>query len=336
MIIRLLTGIYRRGVGESNPQRHSSYDHSTVFGGLRRLAVIRTIATLVVLFSLLSTAATATPLMLDYTTQGTATFTPRDSAEYSFTYGLHQHNDPYQVNGGNWDVWLNPDPPEYLRGVSETFSGVMSSAFKTSDGWTYQSAARELSDDSLVVRVYAARSGDGTVGAELLVEYVPHGNDPLDVHWIQGVQSNHRQGAEHGTLEDTVDYRYAGAPYYDQGGVASSRYFYDFPQREWDQAHTWKAELYLVTGPPIVNQADGTVRPTPGAVTFLGGISWGWENACVGGGDVGNGAGGGTGGNNMVCAITQTPEPATLLFVMSGMLLLCAIRFGRPPFYGSY
>jgi PEP-CTERM motif-containing protein len=290
--------------------------------------MIRTIATSLVFISLSSTAAIATPLKLDYATQGTATFTPRGSVEYSYSYGLHQHNDPYQVNGLNWDVWLNPDPPEYLRGVSANFAGVMSSTFKTSDGWSYQSAANELSDDSLVVRIYAARSGDGKVGAELLVEYVPHGNDPVDVHWIQGVQSNH--GVAHGTPQNEVDYRYAGAPYYDQGGTATSRYLYDFPKREWDQAHTWKGELYLVTGTPIVNQADGTVRPTPGAVTFLGGIRWGWENACVGGGGAGGGAGGGPDGDHddMVCA-AQTPEPGTLVLIASGLAGFARFRQRR-------
>jgi hypothetical protein len=289
--------------------------------------MIRAIATSLLLVSLSSTAAIADPLKLDYATQGTATFTPRGGTEYSYSYGLHQHDDPYQVNDANWDVWLNPDPPEYLRGMSENFAAVMSSTFPTSDGWSYQSAAHELSDDSLVVRAYAARSGGGQVGAEFLVEYVPHGNDPVDVHWIQGVQSNH--GAAHGTQQNDVDYRYAGAPYYDQGGVATARYFYDFPEREWDQPHTWTAELYLVTGTPIVNQADGSIRPTPGAVTVLGGIRWGWENACVGAGGAEGGAGGASSGNDMVCA-TPTPEPGTFVLFASGLAAFVQFRRRRP------
>jgi hypothetical protein len=131
-------------------------------------------------------ATLATPLKLDYDTQGKATL-----GRLSINYGLHQHDDPYVVNGDNWDVWLDPDPPTYLRAATENAANVISSEFKPADGWTYQSAARELSDDSLVVRVYAARSGGGNVGAEFLAEYIPHAGDPLDVHWIQNVQSNH-------------------------------------------------------------------------------------------------------------------------------------------------
>ncbi|MBI4910822.1 MAG: hypothetical protein HY820_44830 [Acidobacteria bacterium] len=268
----------------------------------------------------------ATPLKLDYNTQGTATFTPLRSQEYSYNYGFHQHNDPYTIGPNNWDVWLTPDPPEYLRGASVNFANLMGATFKTSDGWSYQSAANELSDNSLIVRIYAARSGSDLAGAEFLVEYAPGFQDPLlDVHWIQVITDNHAVGAAHGTPENAVDYRYAGSPYYDHGGVATSTWFYDFPKREWDAAHTWTAELYLVTGPPVIEQPDGKYRPTPGAVTVLGGIKWGWENACLGGGARAAGGGGGTDGGNMVCADdVSTPEAGSLVYLLSGLSLLWA------------
>jgi hypothetical protein len=198
-------------------------------------------------------------------------------------YGEHVPLVNYPVDTDNWRVFLDPDPPEYLRGAPTNYADVLSAAFPVADGWSYQSAANELSDNSLVVRDYIARHGAGLVGAEFLVEYVPHAGDPgpLDVHWIQVIRSNHRLGANHGTAENVVDHVFARSPYYDHGGLASSRFFYDFPKREHENEHVWEGVLFLVTGPAVIAQPDNTRRPTPGAVTLLGGIRWGWQNECI-------------------------------------------------------
>jgi hypothetical protein len=232
-----------------------------------------------------------------------------NGVEVTVFYGEHVPKVDYLVGTEPWQVSIRPDPPEFLETITTNAFDVVLAEFTSASGWRYASAATLLSDESLVVRTYAARHVGRSVGADFIVEYVPHGSDPLDVHWIQVVTSNHKLGAKHGTAENVVDHRFRGGPYYDQGGSAGPRYFLDTPRREDSQPHEWTAELFLVTGPPVITQPGGVIRPTPGLVTFYGGIRWGWENHCVGQGDG-------------ECSFEVVPEPAAYFILVAGLLLL--------------
>lgn len=232
----------------------------------------------------ISSSVTATPLRLDYTTRGNATIAadPR-----LFPYGEYVDKVPYKVDTEDWRVFLDPDrmeSPIYLRDTAGTFIDVLSAAFPVANGWNYASSANPLSDDSLVVRKYAARHPGSSVGADFLVEYVPHAGDPAaaNIHWIQVVTNNHKKGAEHGIPDRKVDSNYTLVPYYDYAGTADGRFFSDKPRREDDNPHNWKAFLFLVTGPPVTPHGKkGKLYPDPGDVTFYGGIHWGWKNECI-------------------------------------------------------
>ena len=148
--------------------------------------------------------------------------------------------------------------------------------------WTFSISPTPLSDGSLHIHTYDAIHGDGPngdcdtcVGAQFDLEYVPHGNDPLDIHWIQIVADNHAVGSEHGTQENRVDVPagHAGnSPYYDDGYSADGRNFFDWPWRpDDDMSHFWTANLLLVAGP-----AAGA---GPGKVTIYQDVVWGWGNA---------------------------------------------------------
>jgi hypothetical protein len=252
----------------------------------------------------LAGVALGSPLTTDYT-PGSAKFRQGSGVEVTVRLGEHVPKVDYLVGTEPWQVSIRPDPPEFLEAITTNAFDVVSAELKSASGWRYASAATPLSDDSLVVRTYAARHVGRSVGANFIVEYVPHGSDPLIVHWIQVVTSNHPLREKHGAAQNAVDHRAAG-PYYDQGGLAGPRFLVDQPRRGDNQPHEWTAELFLVTGPPVIRQMGGPPRPTPGPVTFYGGIRWGWENHCVSEDDP--------------CEVV--PEPAAYFILMAGLLLL--------------
>src|SRR5439155_12390767 len=96
--------------------------------------------------------------------------------------------------------------PTYLRTPTDNFFSVLVAAYPLSAGWTYASAANELSDNSLTVRTYDAEHGGEAqrncprdarpqcVGAEFNLQYTPHNGDPMaGIHWIQVITDNHNE-----------------------------------------------------------------------------------------------------------------------------------------------
>jgi hypothetical protein len=216
-----------------------------------------------------------------------------------FTSGVYDPTDPYRIGAQDWVANLLPLQATYARAVSENFGNVLSAAFPTAAGWTYASAPDELSAGSLVLHTYDVLGRPGAVGAMFHLEYAPHGDDPrANLHWIQVITNNHDLPGMHGIPANEVDApNLFRSPYYDDGGLAGPRFFFDFPRRfDANQSHIWQAELFLVTGPPI---------GTTGLVTFHGGVRWGWENHPV-------------------------PEPATVWFVVGlAALFLCRTALRR-------
>lgn len=226
---------------------------------------------LIIVLNLVSTAY-ASPLKTDYKSANIpfAAGTPTTS-------GLHDITDPYTIAGVNWVANLVPKDPTYIRGTAGNFFDILSAAFPGDKGWKYQSSAKELSDNSLVVHTYDVLGSPTKVGAEFHVEYVPHGTDPTtNIHWIQVVTDNHNltNNPGHGNNENVVDNPFSPgkrSPYYDDGGAATATQFYDFPNRDdANMSHNWDAVLFLVSGP--------AANAGPGTITFYGGIGWGWEN----------------------------------------------------------
>jgi hypothetical protein len=155
----------------------------------------------------------------------------------------------------------------------------MKAEFPESAGWIYTNAPNRLSDGSFIVHLYKAYEGGGEVGAEFMVEYHENGGtDPTqDLHWIQVFHADHEP--DHGTYVWEVDHVFANSPYYDHGGVANSTFFYDNPfTSDSNLPHDWDFYLFLVRGPAVIEQQNGSRYPTPGELTFYGGIHWGWEN----------------------------------------------------------
>lgn len=212
------------------------------------------------------------------------------------TSGLYDPTDSYQVGGQDWVANLLPLQVTYRRAVSDNFLQVLSAAYPGTSGWRYASAVNELAAGSLVVHTYDVIGTPNKVGAELHLEYIPAGADPTtNLHWIQVVTNNHANRQPHGTMANNVDNGASPggrSPYYDDGGAANGRDFYDFPFRsDGNQSHIWQAELFLVSGPP---------PGMTGLVTFYGGVAWGWENHPV-------------------------PEPSTIWFT-AGLILLVMIK----------
>lgn len=249
----------------------------------------------------LSLQVSASPLTTNY-----SAVTINFAAGNPTTSGLHDLQDHYTIGGNIWKADLSPFNPTYLRSPTQNFADVLSAAFP---GFTYASAANELSDNSLVVRTYDVQGTPARVGAEFHIEYAPHGSDPTtNLHWIQVVTNNHNitDNPGHGNTDNTVDNPFSPgdrSPYYDDGGAATSGSatgqtiaFYDFPGRtDADMSHYWSAELFLVTGPMI--------GATSGQITTLGGVQWGWKNV---------------------------PEPATIVLMLVGLLILSILtRHGR-------
>jgi len=208
------------------------------------------------------------------------------------TVGAHRPQQKYTCDTNGCEANLVPTKVTYQRASGDKFFGSLTSQYP---GWTFQSAANELSDDSLVVHSYAVFGSPGFVGAELDLEYVPHGNDPTTgIHWIQVIWDNHNitNNPGHGNYEQTTDVGPGSTtPYYDEKFCATNRRFYDRSGRgDGCDSHYWNAELHLVR------------EIGPKQIVIYGGVLWGWENHCV-------------------------PEPGT--FVMIGVGLVGALRMRR-------
>lgn len=193
------------------------------------------------------------------------------------TSGVYDYSDPYTVGTTNWQARLIPARPTEINNTNGNFFFTTLANWAQGSNWTFNSAVNTLSNDSLVVRTYNADGAAARVGAEFHVEYVPGPGDPTaNVHWIQVVRDNHKlgTGGGHGVPELIVDNGASPgnrSPYYDDGGAADGRNFYDRPWRDDGGAsHLWEAELFLVTGPAPNNAGLVTLYRT--------GISWGWEN----------------------------------------------------------
>lgn len=260
-----------------------------------------------------ATAAQAVPLTGDYKSFTVFDFT---------TSGVHDKTDPYLVGGGEgvaWEANLLPATATNARSFSTVAFDILTAAFPQAGGRTYASAARELSPGSLIMRTDDVLGSGRGVGAEIHVEYKPGIGDPTtDIHWIQVIATNHKLGAAHGTEDYKVDVVAGNAtPYYDPGFAADTRNFLDTPSRgDSEESHIWLAQLMLVTGP-----ANGV-----GAITFLGGINWGWENHKVGAAVA---TFTGQTGLDFVAAVTTVPEPASRALLLLGLLAVAGWPMAR-------
>ena len=270
---------------------------------------------LVLIFSI---EVLASPLKLVY--PRTPITIPIDDKGNKYTYpGTHVPSVPYKVKEDPWVVNLQPDPPKFLAAASDELKKLMKNDFPN---WAVSDAKNQLSDDSLNVHTYAAIHGNkgdtfcekgACVGADFLVIYTPHKDDPTDVHWIQVLTA-------HGItfLDDTINKGLD--PYYDDHGAANKQFFADSPRDTDDEAHTWTADLFLVTGPDF----DKDHKITAGPVTVLGGIEWGWENHCTK-----EKKGPDFPGDTCDCACASpTPEPGSFLLFGSGAVGFCGL-FGK-------
>lgn len=174
---------------------------------------------------------------------------------------------------------LKPPTPGAIDNTGGDFFFDTLSSWANGTGWTFASAIHTLSDNSMKIRTYDAVHNATKQGVEFHVQYVPGEGDPVDnIHWIQVVRNNWNITAADpadrgpGNAELVVDNPFSTgnrSPYYDDGGAANSRHFYDFPGRGPEETMFWEAELFLAVGPA----AD-----SPGLITlYRPGISWGWE-----------------------------------------------------------
>ena len=119
------------------------------------------------------------------------------------------------------------------------------------------------------------------VGASITLKYNPLGSDPTvssdsRLFWIQRVRTNHAiyPGDEHGINENRLDdvRENSTDPYY--SSIRSSYTFADTPYRtDWENDHTWDAELYLAE-----QRAEDGIKK----VTIYNGVTWGWRNETFG------------------------------------------------------
>jgi hypothetical protein len=209
-------------------------------------------------------------------------YAPATYGSHAFS-GINDQSEDYTVGVFDCTVTLVPPRVEEASSANTTnWFNVLSAAYPVSDGWTYQSAIDNLSNNSLEIKTYDAQGAATFVGSDVHIRYVPGNSDPKrGIHWIQVVKNNHRiNPSMHGTPDNKVDtYARTGMPYYDDGGAAdfgncdSSCNFYDKPRRT-DPVlnHDWDALLYVVEAP-----AAG-----PGRVTLRApAMSWGWKNECT-------------------------------------------------------
>src|SRR6056297_392595 len=180
-------------------------------------------------------------------------YAPATYGAYSFS-GINDQSEDYTVDGFYCTVTLVPPRVEEASSANTTnWFNVLSAAYPVSDGWTYQSAIDDLSNNSLVIKTYDAQGAATYVGSDVHVRYVPGESDPKrGIHWIQVVTNNHRiNPSMHGTPDNKVDtFARTGQPYYDDGGAAdsgncdSSCNFYDKPRRpDALMDHDWDAVL---------------------------------------------------------------------------------------------
>ena len=223
------------------------------------------------------------------------------------TSGLYDAQDTYTIAAVDWQANLLPITPIYARSFGLSFFDVLHTAFPTAAGRTFASVVNELSAGSIVVKTYDVLGTPDSVGAAMHARYVPAGTDPTtDIHWIQVVRNNHLLNAAHGTEDFKVDNLGAATPYYDTDGAANDRNFYDLPLRDDSgESHIWIAQLLLVSGP-----ADGN-----GPITFLGGLTWGWENHPIRGAVA-------TFSTPLDISITPVPEPQIYALMVGGLVLL--------------
>jgi hypothetical protein len=248
---------------------------------MRRVAQLIT-SSIFLMFCLLISTVQADPIII-LQPQSRTIFDETASGQYDSI-------DDYNIGTVSWQAVLDPlSPAESVRGGTSNFMAVLTAAFPASSGWTFVTAATNLSNGSLRVHTYDVKGTPSSVGAEFDLEYVPGAGDPImNIHWIQVVTNNHSatNSPGHGSTVSILDNPFSLGPYYDDAGAADMRNFYDFPLRsDANMSHFWFADLYLVTGP-----AAGA----PGQVTIHNGIRWGWKNDPV-------------------------PEPATLLLLGTGL-----------------
>lgn len=194
------------------------------------------------------------------------------------TSGAYDPQEPYAVNLLACKAELFPNilfPTENATIPAATL-GTLNSTFP---GWTFNTAATQLSDDSIEIQTYDVLGTSTRVGVEIHARYVPHAGDPTtDLHWIQVLSTNHGlKGAGHGSAATYVDVASTSTtPYYDDGYAGNSVDIYDRPSRiDAAQDHTWEATTFLVTGPDIGDPAGTITVQVPG-------FTWGWKNTCEG------------------------------------------------------
>ena len=255
-----------------------------------------------------------------------------------------QYDIPVTGGTSKWETRLKPlvkigdkQGPEYVGATDATFLDALKNEFSAADGWSFTLANQALGDDSLIVHDYIAHGTPRLVGAEFMVEYKPTGAPPNNLHWIQVIKNNHKDGGQHGAEEYKVDRGPGLSPYYDEIGISgfndltnpTSFFFYDFPRRsDGNMAHTWTAELYLVTGPERTRYGI-----TPGPINILGGIRWGWENSCVAAAPKRQlSETSAVFGDAESCSFTPNPpvpEPSTALLALSAGLILISRAASR-------
>src|SRR5687767_15965511 len=97
---------------------------------------LRTVRALVVALAVslaLAPAALAVPLTTDYT-PGSALFTQGSGVQVQSFYGEHVSGVDYTVGDDAWRVTIRPDPPVYLRLISDAAFGILQGEFTEAAG----------------------------------------------------------------------------------------------------------------------------------------------------------------------------------------------------------